>query len=62
MRDLAYNIHNLNLIVLDAEYQFDRQKLTVYYDAPGKTEFKKFITALYSTFKVRIMLEQREKK
>ena len=46
------------LTFVDAEYQFDRSKLTVYYprETP-KTDFRELVRALYKNFRARIWLE-----
>lgn len=50
--------HKVALNFLDAEYQFDRSKLTVYYprDTP-KTDFRELVRAMYKAFRARIWLE-----
>lgn len=56
-RELVHNVYRLDLRIVDAEYQFDRHKLTIYYDANYRIDFRDLVKALYSTFKARIWME-----
>jgi cell fate regulator YaaT (PSP1 superfamily) len=46
------------MFILDAEYQFDRKKLTFYFVAHGRVDFREFTTELYQFYKTRIWLQQ----
>ena len=39
--------------IVDAEYQFDRQKLTIFYESAKRVDFRDLVRDLYSTFKMR---------
>ena len=59
-RQMAHEIYHLPIRIVDAEYQFDRNKLTVYYAAEGRVDFRDFVKAIYSTFKARIWMVQQQ--
>tara|TARA_B100001105_G_scaffold157283_1_gene126420 strand:+ start:162 stop:671 length:510 start_codon:yes stop_codon:yes gene_type:complete len=44
--------------VTDAEWQFDRNRLTVYFTAEKRVDFRQLVRALASKFKARIQLKQ----
>jgi cell fate regulator YaaT (PSP1 superfamily) len=50
--------HNLDMKVTEAEWQFDRQRLTVYFTAPQRIDFRDLVKDLARTFKTRIELRQ----
>ena len=52
VRDLG-----IPMVVHDAEYQYDRKKLTFYYQAADRQDFRELIRDLYRTFKARIWME-----
>ncbi len=52
----------LPIQIIDAEYQFDRKKLTLYYISPVRNDFRAFVRYLYSLFKVRIWMQKIEMK
>lgn len=43
---------------MNAEYQFDRNKITLFYDATTRIDFRELVRDLYSTFKTRIWMKQ----
>jgi hypothetical protein len=45
-------------VVFDAELQFDRRKLTIYYDCNVRIDFRDFVRQLYSTYKARIWMKK----
>lgn len=45
---------NLNMSALQAEYQFDKNKLTIYYTAPDRVEYVALTKELYRQFGCRI--------
>eukprot|EP00667_Euglena_gracilis_P012606 EG_transcript_12955 len=50
--------HGLVLTVVDAEYQFDRKKLTFYYDAGERQDFRALVCDLYKTYRARIWMSK----
>ena len=44
--------------VLDAEYQFDRHKLTFFFEADGRIDFRELVRDLFSIYKTRIWMQQ----
>ncbi|CCW60456.1 unnamed protein product [Phytomonas sp. EM1] len=49
--------HGLNMRIVDAEYQFDRRKLTFFYQAQQRLDFRNLVRDLYKTFRARIWME-----
>lgn len=56
-RDLVKQ-HGLLMKVTDAEWQFDRMKLTLYFTADKRVDFRALVRDLASTFRARIELKQ----
>ena len=50
--------HNLPMKVSDAEWQWDRNKLTVYFTAEKRVDFRALVRELASQFRTRIELRQ----
>ncbi|MDQ6829780.1 MAG: hypothetical protein M3081_13045, partial [Gemmatimonadota bacterium] len=50
--------HNLVMKVSDAEWQWDRKKLTFYFTAEKRVDFRALVRDLASTFRTRIELKQ----
>lgn len=48
----------LPMTVVDAEYQFDRHKLTFFFEAQGRIDFRELVRDLFSMFKTRIWMQQ----
>lgn len=48
--------HNLDMHVIDAEYQFDRRKLTFYFISNERVDFRNLIQELFKIYKTRIWL------
>jgi hypothetical protein len=46
------------MTIIDAEYQFDRQKLTFYFQSTSRIDFRELTADLYSFYKNRIWLHQ----
>jgi hypothetical protein len=44
--------------VLDAEYQYDRHKLTFYFEADRRIDFRELVSELFSQYKTRIWMQQ----
>ncbi|CAD2222863.1 hypothetical protein AGDE_04145 [Angomonas deanei] len=49
--------HALPMRIVDAEYQFDRRKLTFYYQSQHRLDFRNLVRDLYKTFRARIWME-----
>ncbi len=50
--------HNLEMKLSDAEWQWDRKKLTFYFTAEKRVDFRDLVRDLATTFKARIELRQ----
>ncbi len=50
--------HDLPMKVSDAEWQWDRKKLTVYFTAENRVDFRQLVRDLASLFRTRIELRQ----
>ncbi len=50
--------HQLDMKLIEAEYTFDTSKLTFYFTADGRIDFRELVKDLASTFKTRIELRQ----
>jgi cell fate regulator YaaT (PSP1 superfamily) len=50
--------HNLDMKVTKAEWQFDRQRLTIYFTAPQRIDFRELVRDLARNFRTRIELRQ----
>lgn len=48
--------HNLEMKLIDAEYQFDRKKLTFYFIAKKRIDFRSLVKEMFRTFKTRIWM------
>jgi hypothetical protein len=55
--ELAMHGFGLPIMVYDAEFQFDRNKLTIYYECNVRIDFRDFVRQLYSTYKARIWMK-----
>mmetsp|Transcript_34562 Transcript_34562/g.63801 ORF Transcript_34562/g.63801 Transcript_34562/m.63801 type:complete len:321 (+) Transcript_34562:1-963(+) len=51
----------LPMSVVDAEYQFDRNKLTFFFQAEGRIDFRELVRDLFSMYKTRIWMQQLDK-
>lgn len=49
---------SLNMKVTEAEWQFDRKKLTIYFTADRRVDFRELVRELARTFRTRIELRQ----
>ena len=52
------NSHQLEMKLIEAEYTFDTSKLTFYFTADGRIDFRDLVKDLASTFRTRIELRQ----
>ncbi|NLN84194.1 MAG: stage 0 sporulation family protein [Firmicutes bacterium] len=50
--------HRLEMKLIDVEYSFDRSKLTFYFTADGRVDFRELVKDLASVFHTRIELRQ----
>ena len=50
--------HALKMKVTEAEWQFDRNKLTIYFTAERRVDFRELVRDLARTFRTRIELKQ----
>lgn len=50
--------HELSMKLVDAEYQFDRNKITFYFTAEKRVDFRALVKDLAAKFKTRIELRQ----
>jgi cell fate regulator YaaT (PSP1 superfamily) len=50
--------HGLEMELLDAELSFDEKKLTFYFSAPGRIDFRALVSDLASCFRKLIRLQQ----
>mmetsp|Transcript_9124 Transcript_9124/g.13683 ORF Transcript_9124/g.13683 Transcript_9124/m.13683 type:complete len:734 (+) Transcript_9124:138-2339(+) len=48
----------LPMEVMDAEYQYDRNKLTFFFKAEGRIDFRELVRDLYALYKTRIWMQQ----
>ena len=55
--EMAQNFE-INMKIVDAEWQFDKQKLTIYFTAPDRVDFRELVKELARQFKTRIELRQ----
>lgn len=46
------------MTVMDTEFQFDRNKLTITYVADNRIDFREMVRDLYGRFKARIWMKQ----
>lgn len=50
--------HDLPMEMIDADLSFDEKKLTFYFSAPGRIDFRSLVSELASTFQKLIRLQQ----
>jgi cell fate regulator YaaT (PSP1 superfamily) len=50
--------HHLNMKLVDVEYQYDRNKLTFYFTAERRVDFRELVKDLASVYRTRIELRQ----
>ena len=50
--------HNLDMVLTDVEYKFDRSKLLFFFTADGRIDFRDLVKDLAAIFKTRIELRQ----
>jgi hypothetical protein len=54
----SVSLRGLPMVILEAEYQYDRNKLTFYYKAPKRIDFRELVSDLFSVYKTRIWMQQ----
>lgn len=59
--DTAHHVFNLPMKILTAEYQFDRNKLVVYYAASVHVDFRELVKNIFATFKTSVWLKKVER-
>jgi len=52
------NFRGLGMKLVDAEYQFDKNKLTIYFTADDRVDFRELVKDLAATYRTRIELRQ----
>ena len=57
-KDLAQRVHHLPISVLNAAFQFDRNKLTIFYASNSRVDFREFVRDLFALYKTRIWMEK----
>ena len=50
--------HNLKMKISEVEWQYDRKKLTIYFTAERRVDFRELVRDLARTFRTRIELKQ----
>ena len=50
--------HKLNMKITEAEWQFDKNKLIIYFTADRRVDFRELVRSLARTFRTRIELKQ----
>ncbi|MDW7996740.1 MAG: regulatory iron-sulfur-containing complex subunit RicT, partial [Bacteroidota bacterium] len=56
---MAQTLPNLqNMKLTDVEWQWDRRRLTLYFTAPGRVDFRQYVRLLTQRFRTRIELRQ----
>ncbi len=50
--------HNLDMRITEAEWQFDKHRLTIYFLAPQRVDFRELVKDLAKQYKTRIELRQ----
>ena len=61
-QEILLTTHPLPIDIVDAEYQFDRNKLTIYHDSPKRNDFRGYVRDLFCVFKTRIWMQQMDAK
>lgn len=57
-KDLAQRIHRLPISVVNVVYQFDRNKLTIFYSSIARVDFREFVRDLFGMCDSRIWMEK----
>lgn len=51
-------VHHLPIAVLSVVFQFDRNKLTIFYSSTCRVDFREFVRDLFGVYKSRIWMEK----
>lgn len=51
---------SLDMGIIDVEFQFDHHKLTVFFEAKDRIDFRDLVSSLFSLYKTRIWMQQVE--
>jgi cell fate regulator YaaT (PSP1 superfamily) len=46
------------MVICEAEFQFDRHKLTIYYYAEKRIDFRELVRDLFALYKARIWMKK----
>lgn len=57
-QDLVLRVHKLPIDVINAEYQFDKHKLTIFYASDYRIDFRELVRDLFSAYKARIWMQK----
>eukprot|EP01034_Spumella_vulgaris_P038540 gene38540-47593_t len=57
-RHLARNVYRVPLLIHDAEFQFDRHKITLYYECQSRVDYRDLVSDICNTFKARVWMER----
>ena len=57
-KELAQRVHRLPIAVLNAAFQFDGNKLTIFYASNARVDFREFVRDLFAIYKARIWMEK----
>lgn len=49
--------HGVPMSIVDAEYQFDKKKLTFFFESQQRLDFRELVRDLFKTFRARIWME-----
>jgi hypothetical protein len=51
-------VRKLPMVIVDAEFQFDRHKLTFFFEADRRIDFRELVSDLFALYKTRIWMQQ----
>lgn len=51
-------MRKFHMNIVDAEYQFDRHKLTFYFESDRRVDFRELVSDLFALYKTRIWMQQ----
>ncbi len=55
---LAVEKYQLDMRVIDAEYQFDRQKLTIHFISEERIDFRALVREVFNKLKTRVWMKK----
>lgn len=56
--EVVRNVFMLPMNIIDAEYQYDRTKLSIYYVSDVRIDFREIVRHVFSTFQTRIWMKK----